>query len=127
MEESLRIRPKSPPSSIDLQVGYDEKGMLLSLQATIELDGGCRDEYCHSLLQQLTQQITGPYIVPHIEVIATLYTQKPTVHRPLRDIGSILRSFALERSIDQIAKQIHLDALSIRIQNIENPSWKTIL
>jgi len=127
MNESIRIRAKNPPSTINLQLRCNRDGLFLSLVAEIELDGGNKPEYCVPLLKRLCSEIAGPYTIPHIHVKGSIFSKEATIHRPLRDTGSVVRTFALERAIDRLTQQIRLDAISIRHQNIQSIQWKKLL
>ena len=99
----------------------------MSLDAEIELDGGSSPSLCLPLLQRLAGQLSGPYHIPHVIVQTTLFQDRATRHQPLRDTGSVLRTVALERAIDKLAKKLHFDALTIRHQNLRLSHWKKIL
>lgn len=104
----------------DIELACDSNGHLQALRADIELDAGVSGTL--STFPMLTSGLLpGPYVIPNILINASCWvTNKPPIG-PVRGAGRPEATFFMERAIDNLARQIGMDALELRKRNIINP------
>ena len=127
MEDSIRIRPKSPAFHLSLSLGYQKNGALQALKGSIEIDGGARPELCEGLLDTIIKNIQSLYTIPSIELQLSLISKSTAVFQPLLDQGMRAVSIGLEALIEKARMQLQMDAISIRSLNMKSNRHQKIL
>ncbi|MFC7448051.1 aerobic carbon-monoxide dehydrogenase large subunit [Rhodococcus daqingensis] len=105
----------------EVTVGFDDDGRLLAFDFTLWHDNGAYLPYGIIVVINTATQVLGPYKPVSFRVNAfSLYTNTVIVI-PYRGAGRPQGVFAMERSMDAIAKYLGKDVLEVREKNIIRP------
>jgi aerobic carbon-monoxide dehydrogenase large subunit len=105
----------------EVEVGFDGDGRLLGLSDDFIHDGGAYTPYGIILPIITAGQIPGPYRVPNYRVrFRDMYTNA-TPTSPYRGAGRPHACFVMERTLDAIAAELHLDRVEVRRRNLIQP------
>lgn len=119
--ESLRHHVKKHRFVMRYKVGATQEAALTALQAQILMDTGAYASWGIEVAEQSTVFATGPYQIPNIEIDhTTLYTNNPPCGA-MRGFGINQVAFAMERSVDRIARKLGIDPFAIRRLNAMRP------
>lgn len=100
-----------------LKMGCDENGKLLAMENAFYWDGGAYTEYGVNITRAAGYSCTGPYEVPNVKTDSyCVYTNHP-VGGPMRGFGMPEMHAGLEQCIDDLARQIGMDAVEFRRRN----------
>jgi aerobic carbon-monoxide dehydrogenase large subunit len=110
----------------------DAKGVILGIDAELIVDAGAYALWPNGPFLETgmaARNIPGPYNVRNWRVKSfTVATNKAPIG-PYRGVGRPGACFAIERTIDEIARRVGRDPLDVRLDNIVRPSqmpYKTI-
>lgn len=99
------------------KMGCDKNGKLLVMENKFYWDGGAYTEYGVNITRASGYSSSGPYEVPNIKTDSwCVYTNHP-VGGPMRGFGMPEMHAGLEQCIDELAKQIGMDAVEFRKLN----------
>ncbi len=99
------------------KMGSDPKGRLLAMENKFYWDGGAYTEYGVNITRAAGYSSTGPYEVPNVKTDSyCVYTNHP-VGGPMRGFGMPEMHAGLEQCIDELARQIGMDAVEFRKLN----------
>lgn len=105
----------------EVTVGFDDDGRLLAFDFTLWHDNGAYLPYGIIVLINTATQVLGPYKPVSFRVNGySLYTNTVIVI-PYRGAGRPQGVFAMERSMDAIAKYLGKDRIEVREKNIIRP------
>jgi carbon-monoxide dehydrogenase large subunit len=106
---------------IDAEMGFDESGVAIALQADVIGDVGAYSIYpwtCALEPVQVVSFLPGPYrIRSYRGAVRGVATNKPPTG-PYRGVGRPISTFVTERLMDMGAKALGLDPLEIRRRNL---------
>jgi CO/xanthine dehydrogenase Mo-binding subunit len=109
---------KRHPARIWLRTAASRDGKLLAHEARILADTGAYAVFGDSILELMAENITGPYKIPNVKIdLWSLYTNN-AVCGAFRGFGATQACFALEGQMSEIARQLGLDEIEFRIQNL---------
>jgi CO/xanthine dehydrogenase Mo-binding subunit len=112
-EDFLTSTP-SPASVIALKVGARRDGTLCAIDAQVTLDNGVFPFTLGSIVAIL---LGGYYKCPNVAIhCREVFTNKPQAGA-YRAPGAPQATFALESTIDDLARELQLDPLQFRLQN----------
>lgn len=98
-------------------VGFDAQGKVLAYDVNIDHDIGAYSQYGLVVSQNTSTHVLGPYKVPVKRItVRAVYTNKVMI-APYRGAGRPEGTFAMERTMDAIAKFLDLDRAEIRRRN----------
>ena len=105
-----------------VEAAFESDGQLLGLKIHTIADIGAFPHSIATILPQRTvRAATGPYRVEAVEShIECIYTNKPPM-TPYRGAGRPEATFIAERTMDQIARELHLDPAQVRRRNFIAP------
>ncbi len=116
LEEMLAGNP-APAARFNLKLAAKSDGRFTALTANIVFEAGCYPAF-HALSGF---QMGSTYQVPNFDIRYTeVLTFKPSVGA-YRAPGVPQATFALESVVDELARQLNLDPLRIRLQNTSEP------
>jgi carbon-monoxide dehydrogenase large subunit len=105
----------------EVEVGFDGDGHVLALSDDFIHDGGAYTPYGIILPIITAAQVPGPYRVPNYRVrFRDVYTNA-TPTSPYRGAGRPHACFVMERTLDAIAAELHLDRVEVRRRNLIQP------
>ena len=106
---------------VDAEMGFDENGVAIALQADVIGDVGAYSIYpwtCGLEPVQVVSFLPGPYkIRSYHGAVRGVATNKPPTG-PYRGVGRPISTFVTERLMDMGAKALGLDPLEIRRRNL---------
>jgi CO/xanthine dehydrogenase Mo-binding subunit len=117
MEELMATNP-APPVRIHVRAGAKRDGTLVALEGTVHMDSGC---YPMKLADFLGIMLASFYPVPnfHVDTIEVL-TFKQSVGA-YRAPGAPTVIFAIDCLLDDMAKELGIDPIEIRLKNAARP------
>src|SRR2546427_787561 len=102
----------------EVEVGFDDEGRVLALSDDFIHDGGAYTPYGIILPIISAAQLPGPYRIPNYRVrFRDMYTNA-TPTSPYRGAGRPHACFVMERTLDAIAADLHLDRIEVRRRNL---------
>ena len=116
-EEMLAGNP-APPGWFQIKLGAKQDGAFTALQAHVVFEGGC---YPSSPVGLAAMMLGSLYRVPNFELTGLeVLTFKPS-SGAYRAPGVPQATFALESVVDELAQQLALDPLELRLKNAVQP------
>ncbi|WP_322822492.1 xanthine dehydrogenase family protein molybdopterin-binding subunit, partial [Chloroflexus sp.] len=112
-EDFLTTTP-SPASTITIKLGATREGILTAIVAEMVIDNGV---YPFTLGGIMSTLLGGYYRCPNVQIdVVEVLTHKPQAGA-YRAPGAPQVTFALESSIDELARRLELDPLELRLRN----------
>lgn len=106
------------PSHTTLRAAVKQDGTITALQGRIILDTGAFSGSGPGLASVTLLVLAGPYRIPNLDLEGlAVYTNKMNFG-PMRAPSGPQACFALESLIDEIAEELGMDALELRLKNI---------
>jgi carbon-monoxide dehydrogenase large subunit len=105
----------------DVEVAFDEQGMLLALRDHFVKDSGAYTPVGIGAPSNTIAHMLGPYQVPHFEARATLVVTNKTPNAPYRGSGRPEGVFVMERVMELVAAELGLDPVEVRLRNMVRP------
>ena len=113
--EDLLATTPAPATIIRLKTGVRRDGTLTALDADIYIDSGI---YRAGISGIMTMLLGGYYRWPNLQIRAwEVLTNKPATGA-YRAPGAPQATFAIESQMDELARQLDLDPLEVRLQNV---------
>ncbi len=112
--EEISATTPAPPLRVKLRLGARKDGTLTALQADVTMDSGC---YPMNLAGFVGYQVGSYYPVPNLEIkVHEALTFKPS-SGAYRAPGAPTAFFVIDTAIDEIAAQLGVDSIDLRLQN----------
>ncbi len=114
------------PTKMTIQLGTSKDGLIKVLDADVAIDGGAYGSfgvvtsYYNGVLLQAPYKLDNFGFVTH-----RVYTNKPQCGA-MRGHGAVNTRFAVESMIDDIAHQIKMDPIEMRMKNFLDPNSLTV-
>jgi carbon-monoxide dehydrogenase large subunit len=105
----------------DVEVAFDERGILLALRDRFVKDSGAYTPVGIGAPSNTVAHMLGPYQVPHFEATATVVVTNKTSNAPYRGSGRPEGVFVMERLMDLVAGELGLDPVEVRLRNLVRP------
>jgi len=102
----------------DLEVAVDAAGRLLGVRGTMAHDHGAYTPYGVNLPYNAATNFLGPYELPAMSLDVKLALTNMTPVTPVRGAGRPQGTFAMERLMDRIARELGLDRVEVRRRNL---------
>jgi len=107
-----------PDRVFDMQVAFDSDGTLTALKIRALDDVGAYAGRAPLQLGKPVSAICGPYRIAAVEYEPTSVMTHKTPQEAVRGFGQSPTNFALERTIDHVARQLGMDAIELRRKNL---------
>ena len=105
------------PFVMDYKTGFDEDGKIVARKVRLVCDGGAYCSWSETTLGKACILSAGPYNIENLYVEAfAVYTNK-TMTGAMRGFGAPQVCFAYESHMDDIALDLGIDPLEIRLRN----------
>ncbi|MGQ9841318.1 MAG: xanthine dehydrogenase family protein molybdopterin-binding subunit [Anaerolineae bacterium] len=109
-----------------IKMGMTKDGRITAMHNRFYWDGGAYTEYGVNVTRAAGYSGSGPYYVPNIHVDSfCVYTNHP-VGGPMRGFGMAEMHFGIEQHIDQMALQLGLDPVQVRLINCLKDGQETL-
>lgn len=107
------------------RAGFDEKGMLQALDATLTSDGGWSLDLSEPVLGRALCHVDNAYWIPHVRAHGRIAkTNKPS-NTAFRGFGGPQGSFLIEDILGRAAPVLGIDPLELRRKNLYRPGHTT--
>lgn len=120
-QESINIHPKRHPMWMHFKVGCDENGILQGLKANIISDTGAYASLGGPVLQRACTHAAGPYNFQNVDIEGRAVYTNNTPAGAYRGFGVTQSCFAMECAINDLAEQVGISPLEIRLRNAITP------
>jgi CO/xanthine dehydrogenase Mo-binding subunit len=116
-EEEFTSSTTRHPIVMEYRSGVTREGRILARTVRLVLDGGAYCSWSETTLGKACILSAGPYRIPNVQAEAfAVYTNK-TVAGAMRGFGAPQVCFAYESHMDEIAAELGIDPLEIRLLN----------
>ncbi|MEH7385493.1 xanthine dehydrogenase family protein molybdopterin-binding subunit [Bacillus sp. JJ1521] len=120
-EEDLITAPCHIGIEATIGLGVDKQGKILAGQYTFLIDSGAYSDQAAGVTRAAALDCTGPYHVPNVWCDSyCMYTNHPFA-TSFRGYGHPELTFAVERTMDQLAKKLNMDPTELRMINAIKP------
>ena len=102
----------------DLEVAVNPYGKMLGVRGTMAHDHGAYTPYGVNLPYNAATNFLGPYELPTMSLDVKLALTNMTPVTPVRGAGRPQGTFAMERLMDRIARELGLDRVEVRRRNL---------
>lgn len=120
-EQSFRMHAKRHPIEIEVSAGCDVDGNLTALRSRMVGDSGPYASVGMKVLERAAGHMSGPYIVPNIDVEAIAARTNNPVGGAFRGFGANQAQFAMEGVVDRLAEAVGISGWEMRSRNIVEP------
>ncbi len=99
----------------------DRRGRVLGVDAEIIVDAGAYGLWPQGPYQEANmagRTLPGPYAIPHYRARTYTVATNKTPLGPYRGVGRPGACFAMERTIDEVARAVGRDPVEVRIENM---------
>jgi aerobic carbon-monoxide dehydrogenase large subunit len=102
----------------DIEVGFDDAGRILALTDDYLVDNGAWNPIGSAVAYNTAVHLTGPYKIENYRARGRVAVTNKAPNAPYRGAGRPEACFAMERSIDLIARTLGLEPAEVRRRNI---------
>lgn len=107
-----------PDRIFDMEVAFDNDGIMSSLRIKATDDCGCYPGRAPLQLGKPVSAIVGPYRIGSAEYEATSVSTNKTSQEAVRGFGQAPTNFAIEATVDKVARKLGLDRDEVRRRNL---------
>ena len=123
-EESFFGHVHRHPAKMTYEHGATKDGKLVYVRARLVFDGGAYASSSNAVCLNAATFACGPYYVPNAEIEShVLYTNNPPCGA-MRGFGAVQACFAHESQMDELARELGMDPVELRIKNAIEPGMK---
>lgn len=116
--EQLEIASRLPPCVCTITTGCDLEGTLRVLEMQIVLDVGAYDGLSSDAVSRAFAHATGPYRWSTVRIEVLVVSTHTPANRPL---VTAQPTWAVERHLDTVARELGVDPLALRRKNVALP------
>ncbi len=119
--EHLLASPHARDHTYDLTICAERDGTLLGLEGDIYVDAGAYALWPTGAFQEASmasRNLTGPYRMRHLKLNAYTVATNKAPMGPYRGVARPGATFALERLVDEMARELGCEPFDLRRQNI---------
>lgn len=102
----------------DLEVAVNVDGHLLGVRGSMAHDHGAYTPYGVNLPYNAATNFLGPYELPTMSLDVKMALTNMTPVTPVRGAGRPQGTFAMERLMDRIARELNIDRVEVRRRNL---------
>jgi len=117
-EKSMRESYKRHPYQMEYKIGATKDGKLQAMEINIYADAGPYAAMSPFVTWRSVVHAAGPYLVPNVKTdVYAAYTNN-CYTGAMRGFGSPQICFAIESLMDELAEELMLDPLELRLKNL---------
>jgi aerobic carbon-monoxide dehydrogenase large subunit len=102
----------------DVEVGFDSDGRILALRDDYIVDCGAWNPIGSGVAYNTAVHLTGPYKIENFAASGRIVVTNKVPNAPYRGAGRPEATFAMERTIDLIARTLGLEPAEVRHRNM---------
>ncbi len=115
--ETFAATPKRHPFLMKVKVGAKKDGTLMALDFDLTADGGAYKSFSNSVTQRGLIHSQGPYRFPNANVYGKAVYTNTAFKGAMRGFGVPQVAFAIESILDELAMELKMDPLALRMKN----------
>src|SRR5438874_11278854 len=115
--EDMAATTKRHPSRTRHRTAVSRDGKLLAMDIEFTVDGGAYTTLSTVVLSRGTIHAAGPYSCPNVRIHSTAVATNHPPHGAFRGFGAPQSIFALERHMDQVARELNIPPEELRRRN----------
>ncbi len=119
--EHLLASPHARDHTYDLTICAERDGTLLGIEGDIYIDAGAYALWPTGAFQEASmasRNLTGPYRIRHLKLTAHTVATNKAPMGPYRGVARPGATFAIERLVDEVARELNREPFDLRRQNI---------
>jgi CO/xanthine dehydrogenase Mo-binding subunit len=120
-EEEFFAATCKTPFDIELAIGANREGLIQFMEGDIRLDTGAYNSMPAMVSVHGATHLEGPYHVPNIAVSARCVYTHNVMSGSFRGFGTPQVTFARESLLDEVAKNLEMDPVELRLRNAWTP------
>ncbi|MHC2994124.1 MAG: xanthine dehydrogenase family protein [Candidatus Atribacteria bacterium] len=117
-DESILESYKRHPYKMKYKVGVTKEGKLVAMEIKCVADSGAYACQTPFVTWRSVVQATGPYEIPHVKTDTYGYYTNNVYTGAMRGYGSPQVIFAQESLMDELAKELKISPVELRLKNI---------
>src|SRR5438552_2665523 len=102
----------------DVEIGFDDDGHILAIRDDYLVDCGAWNPIGSGVAYNTAVHLTGPYKIENLAARGRIVVTNKVPNAPYRGAGRPEAAFAMERSIDLVARTLGLEPAEIRRRNM---------
>ncbi|HXO89765.1 MAG TPA: xanthine dehydrogenase family protein molybdopterin-binding subunit, partial [Stellaceae bacterium] len=102
----------------DVEVGFDGDGHILAIRDDYIVDCGAWNPIGSGVAYNTAVHLTGPYKIEHLAASGKIVVTNKVPNAPYRGAGRPEAAFAMERTIDLVARSLGLEPAEVRRHNM---------
>ena len=102
----------------DVEIGFDDEGRILAIRDDYIVDCGAWNPIGSGVAYNTAVHLTGPYKIEHLAASGRIVATNKVPNAPYRGAGRPEACFAMERSIDLVARTLGLEPAEVRRRNM---------
>lgn len=102
----------------DVEIGFDDDGRILAVRDDYIVDCGAWNPIGSGVAYNTAVHLTGPYKIEHLVATGRIVATNKVPNAPYRGAGRPEACFAMERSIDLVARTLGLEPAEVRRRNM---------
>jgi len=115
--ETFASTPKRHPFLMRVRVGAKKDGTLMALEFDLTAEGGAYKSFSNSVVQRALIHSQGPYRFPNANVYGKAVYTNTAFKGAMRGFGVPQIAFAIESILDELANELRMDPLVLRMKN----------
>ncbi len=124
--ESMASTTKRHPSAITVRAGADADGRLTTLDVEAVFNTGAYASWGPTVANRVPVHASGPYFVEHYRARSRAVNTNTVPSGAFRGFGVPQAAFAQESVLDDLARQLGMDRLEIRMRNALRAGQPTV-
>ena len=106
----------------EVEVGFDSEGHVLAFRDTFLVDCGAWNPIGVAIAYNTAVHLLGPYRIANFAATARIVATNKVPNAPYRGAGRPEAAFAVERTMDLIARELGLEPTEVRRRNMIHPN-----
>ena len=102
----------------DVEIGFDDDGHILALRDDYLVDCGAWNPIGSGVAYNTAVHLTGPYKIENLAASGRIVVTNKVPNAPYRGAGRPEAAFAMERTIDLVARTLGLEPAEVRRRNM---------
>ncbi|RKQ90232.1 aldehyde oxidase/xanthine dehydrogenase-like protein [Solirubrobacter pauli] len=115
--EEMQVSSPRAAERIYIKDGVMDDGTIVARQVTLYADAGAYSRHSPYATTKAAAHMPGPYNIPNVHIDSWCVYTNRTPSSAMRGFGVTIGDFALETSMDRIARALNLDPLQLRLKN----------
>jgi CO/xanthine dehydrogenase Mo-binding subunit len=116
-EEEMQVSSPRAAERIVITDGVMDDGRIVARKVVLYVDAGAYSRHSPYGATKAAAHFPGPYTIPNVHIDCHCVYTNRTPSSAMRGFGVTIGDFALESQMDQIARELDMDPLELRLKN----------